>query len=262
MMKKLLISTLMLASYLGFSQEFSQKRSDYNITEESVNMVFSRAWTDEYSFDVTTSRTTIYKGDTIKEEISYSYDPTKAVGNRWETTGGTNLDVSLYEAEAFINTGQKSALKKGRNEVPKAVSLDRIKFDSVGTDYIVFGFDADPNDLPEKYKYVAALKGYILISKETKKFEKIVVQEKQPYKGVVGDVQKLNAEYFYKYDKENDKAYLTEQTVYMEIKSKDEEPYIMDQKDVYTNHVLAAVSDKQKKKNAKNAEKARKKMNK
>lgn len=83
-MKKVLLFIIIFCCWLSHGQDFSKIPSDYNITEESVNKVFTRAWTEEYSFQLKTSINTYFDGDTISEEVLYDYDATKKLGKRWK----------------------------------------------------------------------------------------------------------------------------------------------------------------------------------
>jgi hypothetical protein len=259
MIRTILFSLLSCSAFLVFSQnDISKKPEDYNINDETLSKVFSDAWTEEYSFVSETNRSIIEVDTTIQDMTKFSYNPHMKLGKRWTFVAKEGVEASKGELEIFLNTSHKKAVKNNKFKITELIKREYVQFDSIGTDYIVFSFQIPENKLPEEYKFVQYIKGFILISKETKKFEKIALELTQPAQGINYFLNTATAEYFYKYDKENDLVILLKHTLNLEIKEEDGTVYTLEQIDTYTRQVYVGLSEEQKKEKAKKEKKLKK----
>jgi len=251
-MRILIFTIVSCLTFISYSQEkFSEKPEDYKITDENLAKVFSDAWTEEYKF-VAETNTTISESDTSYSEMTkFSYDPHLKLGQRWKFVAKEGVDASRGDLEIFLNTSHKEAVKSNKFEVAGLIKRKYVKFDSVGTDYIVFSFQIPENKLPEPYKFVQYIKGYILIKKSTQKFEKIALEITHPCQGINYFMNDAKAEYFYEYDKENDRVILLKHIMTIDIKEEDGYTYRLEQVDTYTDQAYVGLTDKQNKKNKK-----------
>ena len=244
---------LSFLAFVSFSQEkISEKPEDYNINDKTLSKVFSDAWTEEYTFVSQTNRITIDSDTTLTEMTMFSYDPHLKLGNRWKFIKKEGVEASKGDLEIFLNTSHKKAVKNNKFKVTELIKREYVKFDSVSEDYIIFSFQIPENKLPEEYKFVQYIKGYILISKKTNTFEKIALEITQPTQGIHYFLNSAKGEYYYQYDKKNDRVILIRHTMNLEIKGEEGTVYKLKQEDLYTDQVYVGVSEKQKKQKDKN----------